>query len=116
MREGLFSVEIAVLLLLYIFGSCSVPFLGRGLELMTMTMNTSPQDSSDQPRLQIRDSQSIHIHVKFDQVIICSGNVRLHNQYKSIVSSVLPERNARWQRDMDCMRQKNNIIVSKGWY
>ena len=59
MREGLFSVETAVLLLLYILGSCSVPFLGRRLELMTMTMNTSAQDSSGQPRLQIRVSQSI---------------------------------------------------------
>ena len=59
MREGLFSVETAVLLLLYILGSCFVPFLGRGLELMTMTMNTSAQDSSGQPRLQIRVSQSI---------------------------------------------------------
>ena len=61
MREGLFSVETAVLLLLYILGSCFVPFLGRGLELMTMTMtmNTSAQDSSGEPRLQIRVSQSI---------------------------------------------------------
>ena len=59
MREGLFSVETAVLLFLYILGSCSVSFLGRRLELMTMTMNTSAQDSSGQPRLQIRVSQSI---------------------------------------------------------
>ena len=59
---------------------------------MTMMMNTSAQGSSGQPRSQIHVSQSI-----FDQVFIGSGTVKLHNQYKSIVSSVFPERYARCQ-------------------
>ena len=91
MRDGLFPVEIAVLLLLYVFCSCSVPLLGRRPELMTMTMNIYPPPKTPQVSLVYKSV----FHVKFDQVIICSGNVRLHNQYKSIVPSVLPERNAR---------------------